>query len=352
MYALPYKSVIKANPCKINLTLYVKYRSGILFFNKLSSEKSDKTYNYFSLLCLAAKSAFLVLIVLSAILATPQVASAQEFNARVTLNKSQIQNVSLDYLDDLVPLIENYINNHNWTELRFEEHERIRMNIQIILSSESNNNFEATFIVTSERPIYNTLQLTQMLVISDNAWRFNYTRNRNINHDLFQFDDIASILDFYAYFILGYDADTFSEMGGTEYFRRAQGVLEVAQATGALGWSTGTGSRRNRHYLINGILNPSHDEYRKGVYLYYRHGLDLFTNNPENARNNISESLQLIRESRRATTDDYLFELFFSSKHRELTSIFIDAEVSQRLDAYLLLTEMDNGRISEYQRLQ
>jgi hypothetical protein len=298
------------------------------------------------------RSLSLFILTIAVFLSAHKSAYAQEFVANVTLNKSQITNTSLDYLDDLVPLIENYINNHNWTDHRFEDHERIRMNIQIILGTESNANFDATIIVTSERPIYNTLQLTQLVVISDNAWRFNYARNRNINHDLLQYDDIASMIDFYAYFLLGLDFDSFSEMGGTEYYRRAQGVLDVAQSTGALGWSTGTGSRRNRFYLISGVLSSSHDDYRRGMYRYYRHGLDLFTQNPEAARNNIVEAIQLIRDSRRQTTEEYLFDLFFGANARDLTSMFLEAEASQRLEMYLILTEIDSGRISEYERLQ
>lgn len=277
---------------------------------------------------------------------------AQEFNARVTLNKSQIQNVSLDYLDELIPLIENYINNHTWTDLRFEEHERIRMNIQIILTQESNNNFDASLIITAERPIYNTTQSTSLIVISDNSWRFNYNRNRAVIHDTFQYDDIASIFDFYAYFILGYDADSFSELGGTEFFRRAQGILDVAQSTGATGWTSGTGSRRNRYYLINGINSPSHEYFRRAVYRYHRLGLDTFTTNPQASRSSILQALRMISESKRQTTDDYIFDLFFSTKSRELTSVFIDAESPIRLDAYHLLSELDTSRLTEYERLQ
>lgn len=286
------------------------------------------------------------------IIAIIQNGLAQEFNARVSLNKSQIQNVSLDYLDDMIPLVESYINNHTWTDFRFEEKERIRMNVQIVLTQESSNNFEATLIITAERPIYNTLQLTPLVVISDNSWRFNFNRNRTLVHDTYQFDDIASILDFYAYFILGLDSDTFGELGGTPHFRRAQAVLDVAQSTGTLGWTPGTGTRRNRYFLIYGILNPSHESYRKAIYRYHRHGLDTFTDDPIAARANVMQSLRLIQESRRQTTDDYLFDIFFSTKSRELTSIFIDSDATQRLDAFMVLSELDSGRLTEYERLQ
>jgi hypothetical protein len=277
---------------------------------------------------------------------------SQEITARVTLNKSQITNASLDYLDDLVPLIESYINTNKWTEHEYLEHERIRMNIQIVLNAESNNNFDASLIITTERPIYNTLQLTPITIISDNAWRFNYARNRTITRDLFQFDDIASILDFYTYFILGMDYDTFSDLGGTPFFRQAQNILDIAQSTGAPGWTSGTGTRRNRYYLITGIVSPSHEGLRKSSYRYHRHGLDTFTRNPESSRRNIFEALQGIQESKRQTTDDYLFDLFFGAKFREITAIFLDAESAQRLEAYILLSQLDSSRLTEYERLQ
>ncbi|MCH8496202.1 MAG: DUF4835 family protein [Balneolales bacterium] len=285
-------------------------------------------------------------------LSVAESASAQEIRARVTLNSSQIQNASIDYLDDLIPLIEGYINNHNWTEHTFEENERIGMNIQIALLSENNNTFEANLVITVERPIYNTLQLTPLILLNDGAWRFTYNRNQSITHDAFQFNDIASMFDYYVYLVLGLDFDTFSELGGTPFYRQAQNVLEIAQSSGAYGWTTGSGTRRNRHFLVNGLLSSSHEPFRKALYRYHRHGLDIFTRAPERARENIFGALELIQESRRQTTDDYVFELFFGTKSREITSVFIDAEAAQRLDAYILLTNLDSGRISEYDRLQ
>lgn len=140
-------------------------------------------------------------------------ASAQEFNARVQLNRTQITNTSLDYLDEMVPLIQGYINERKWTELTFLEHERLNVNIQIVLNTESNNVFEASLIISAERPIYNTLAVTPLVVISDPSWRFTYTRSQSLTFDLQQFDDMASVIDFYMYLLLAIDADTFSELG-------------------------------------------------------------------------------------------------------------------------------------------
>ena len=295
---------------------------------------------------------FVRIFIFILLLSVAETVLSQEIRVRVTVNAAQVQNPSLDYLDQLAPLIEGYINDFNWTEHTFEEHERIRMNMQIALLSESNGVFDANVVITAERPIYNTLQLTPTLIINDSQWRFTFNRNQTITHDPFQFNDIASMLDFYVFLVLGMDFDTFSELGGTPFFRQAQNVLEIAAGVGALGWSTGTGTRRNRHFLINGLVNPNHESYRKALYQYHRHGLDIFTRSPERARTNIFAALELMQESRRQTTDDYAFEVFFGAKSREITSIFIDAEASQRLDAYVLLSNMDPGRLSEYDRLQ
>jgi len=281
-----------------------------------------------------------------------QSALAQEIRARVTVNSSQVQNASLDYLDQLAPLVEEYINDYNWTEFTFEEHERIRMNMQIALVSESNGSFEANVVITAERPIYNTMQQTSLLIINDSQWRFTFNRGQTITHDPFQYNDLASFLDFYVFIVLGMDFDTFSELGGTPFYRQAQNILEIAAGVGALGWTTGTGTRRNRHYLITGLTDPAQEGLRKAIYQYHRRGLDIFTLNPDQARQNIFASLEMIQEARRITTDDYAFEVFFGAKSRELTSIFLDDEASRRLDAYLLLSNLDPSRLSEYDRLQ
>ena len=41
--------------------------------------------------------------------------------------------------------------------------------------------------------------------------------------------NLTSMLAFYAYIIIGVDYDTFSELGGTPYFQKAQLVVNNAQ---------------------------------------------------------------------------------------------------------------------------
>ncbi|MDG5767157.1 DUF4835 family protein [Balneolales bacterium ANBcel1] len=274
----------------------------------------------------------------------------QVFDVTVNVNTSQISTTDYEYLSDFGPMVKEYLETNNWTDERFQEVERIQMSLQIVINSVDNRTFNATMIVSSERPIYNTMQVTPLLVINDNSWTFELGPNHSLRFDPYQYNEIASVLDFYAYLILGLDYDTFSEKGGEEYFRSAQRIADMGQSSGS-GWAT-AGSRRSRHGIISQLLNPNFEDFRLAQYRYHRHGLDLFTQSPDESRDNILEAFDLIHQAQRRTSSTYLLDLLFSAKHREFRAVFMDADTERRLAAYNILTTMDNSRISEYERLQ
>src|SRR6056297_3409760 len=84
-------------------------------------------------------------------------ARAQEINASVHVDRSQINNTSLDYLDNLADQIQSYLNDYTWTKNDFQPKEKINVAFQITLLSASNDNtFTASIVVRSLRPIYDT----------------------------------------------------------------------------------------------------------------------------------------------------------------------------------------------------
>ena len=292
-----------------------------------------------------------LIAILLLILAVPILAKAsQVFDVSVDVNTAQITTTDYDYLDQLAPMIKEYLETNSWTDDRFLEVERIRVNIQVIINSVDDRTFTTTMLISSERPIHNTLQVTPVLIITDNNWVFEFGPNQNLLFDAYQYDPIASVLDFYANLILGYDYDTFSEKGGEEFFRNARRLSDLGEGSG-VGWS-GTGTRRSRSDLISQLLNPDYEDFRKALYRYHRHGLDLFTQDPDRSRDNILEAFDMIHQSQRRTTARYPFDLLFSAKHREFRAIFMDADTERRLEAYNMLITIDDSRISEYERLQ
>lgn len=277
--------------------------------------------------------------------------NAQEIEAKVELNKDRINRTGIDHINDLPRQIEEYINNFKWTDMRVLEHERIQCTIQITLNEVSESLvFQASIVIQSNRPIYGTMQNTSVLVLVDNNWSFSYPPNRVFIHDEFQFDEIASLIDYYAYLILGFDADTFSPLGGSAYLNRANAIHDLANTSNAVGWSRAT--RQGRALLIQSLTTPNYEGLRNAMYTYHRTGLDLFSQNPEMARRNILNALKQIQENRKLVTETYPFDLFFNAKYRELTSVFMDATPDLKLQAYTLLTEIDPSHISKYDELR
>lgn len=281
------------------------------------------------------------------------VSVAQEFDCSVTLNYEQLEGNSFNYLTELENRIEEYVNDFQWTEYQFEERERINCQIQIIVESGSPNfDFGTRVIFTARRPIYDTSTSTNSIILSDENWQFNYPAGRAFIHDELQFDNLTGTLDFYMNIILGYDFDSFSPLGGTPYFRTAQDVVDLAQTTSAIGWTRAGNNRRNRYNLVADLLNTTYEPLRMAYYSYHRLGLDNFSVNAKESRLEIIEALTLIRDTKRRATSNYLFDVFFNTKAREISGAFNEGESAIKRQAYNILLETDQGHLTEYTNLQ
>ncbi len=276
-------------------------------------------------------------------------AQGQELACTVQLDKSQLSGSDYGYLDELPQRIEEYMNARNWTDDQYQSFERIACSIQIVIEeAPSLSTFDARLIVSSRRPIYETAQSTVVLRVNDANWEFEYSRGTSLNFDLDQYNPLTSTLDFYAYLLLGYDYDTFSELGGTPHFEQAREIADRAKGTGDPGWSS-VSSQRNRLQLINELLSQRHQPLRRAYYQYHLNGLDQFVNEPEQARERVLSALESLREVNRNVSDSYALSLFFSAKYEELAAVFEGGDA--RDQAYNLLTQVDPSHSSEYNRL-
>lgn len=280
-------------------------------------------------------------------------ALAQEFACDVSVNNRQISGTAYDYVMELEPEIERYLNENRWSNDQFQAQERIQCNIQILLTGvDSQFNYSAEAILSIRRPIYDSNRFSTVMVISDNNWRFSYSRSRSLIRDDLLFDELTSFLDFYAYVLLGLDYDTFSELGGTQFYNSALNIFELGQNSGAFGWGRSIGSQRNRYGLINDLTGNAYSDFRRALYRYHRLGLDRFTVNPPEAREEVLEAMELIRNNKRTTTNNYLYDLFFGTKYTEIVAILLEADREVRNRAITLLQNVDPAHSSEYQRLQ
>ncbi|WP_158607347.1 DUF4835 family protein [Rhodohalobacter sp. SW132] len=296
---------------------------------------------------------FLFLSVTIVLLAASETVYAQEFNCDVNLNTRQISGSAYEYVTELEGDLESYINENRWTDDRFEEHERIRCQIQIVLTGADDQfNYTAEAFFSIRRPIYNTIQESSMVVLTDNNWAFSYPRNKNLIFDELQFDDLASFIDFYMYVILGYDYDSFARLGGNRYFTKAQDIFELGRNSNAPGWGRSIGAQRNRNGLISDLQNPNYRPLREANYRYHRFGLDQFTMNSRASIEEVVEVIRSLEETKRRTSNNYLFDIFFDTKYNEIVALLQTADVQTRLEAYNLLRSVDPAHSSAYERLQ
>lgn len=286
---------------------------------------------------------------LLAAVAAPRQAAAQEFNCTVSLDYSQLSGNDFQYLQELQQRLEEYMNNNRWTEDRYQDQERIDCTVQVtIMEAVTMTSFRARLVVASRRPIYNTLQYSTVVQFNDPDWQFSYVQGAPMTFDVEQYNPLTSVVDFYAYLMLGYDYDTFSEQGGTPLFEKARRIAELAQGQSAPGWQQ-VGSDRGRLNLITQILDARFQPLRTAYFNHHFKGLDHFVVDPPAARQNVLETLRTIEELIDQVSRQYAVDVYFSSKYGELAAIFDDSPLSD--EAYTVLSTIDPAHMTEYNRL-
>lgn len=285
-----------------------------------------------------------------AVVALAPGASAQELDCRVTVDFRALSGNEFSFLNDLQEEIERYFNGRSWTEDRFAEFERINCTVGITFTeAQGLDRFVAQIAVGSQRPIYGTPRRTAVFQIIDSQWQFQYNRGQPLIFDTNRYNSLTSLLDFYAYLILGYDYDTFSELGGTPYFEKARDIAELAQAQGDPGWLS-IGDDQTRTTLARQLLDARYLPLRRAYFLYHLGTLDRFTRNQEEAWQTGFTAIEGIYELFREVSRKYATDLFFAAKSNELVQLFEEAD-DVRSQLYAMLIEMDPARSSDYDRL-
>ena len=282
------------------------------------------------------------------VLLTAPLAQAREFLCTASVNYRQLEGSDFEFLDELKELVEDYMNNNSWTEDRFEIHELIQCSVQIVfVENFSMTSFQAQLILTSSRPIYSTTARTTLLQISDNQWQFNFAQGTPLVFETERFDPLTSVLDYYAYLMLGYDYDTFSELGGEAHFQKAKRIQQLAATANAIGWSALELDGRSR--IIDQMTAPQNRPLREAYFQYHFDGLDHFTRDADAARQAVLDVLTKLQELYQELSRQYVFDIFFSTKYHELVGLFEMSSVSN--EAYDLLVDVDPSHLTAYNAL-
>ena len=262
-----------------------------------------------------------ILCVLLACVLSFQVTS-QELNAQVIVNSDLVNQTNQQIFKTLERALKEFINTQVWTEKAFLNQEKINCSFVFNLSAYSNDQFEATLQVQSERPVYQTSYDSPVLNFLDKDITFSYQEFQPLFFNESSFEsNLISLISFYAYVIIGLDADTFLQNGGNRYFEKARQVLNLAQSSVRKGWKPGDGLR-NRFWLIDSLRSNTFKEYRQTMYNYHRSGLDQLTNDPIAGKKALMLSIQNLEPLFQRRPNAFLLQLFFDAKVEEIVNLF------------------------------
>ena len=203
--------------------------------------------------------------------------NAQELNCNVQISAQKIQGSNRQVFETMQRDIYEFMNNTVWTNNVFSYAERIDCNILINLNEQlSADEFRGTIQIQMRRPVFNTTYNSTMLNFIDNNFQFRYVEFQPLEFDPNSYrSSLVSVLAYYAYIILGVDYDSFSLLGGTEFYQVAEKIVTNAQNASEPGWKPYDGSRnRNRYWLVKNLLDREYEGVRRFIYEYDINGLD------------------------------------------------------------------------------
>lgn len=221
-------------------------------------------------------------------------ASAQELQAKVTINHNQIQGTDASVFENLQQTVEQFINDKQWTNYHFQKNERIVCNFNITVTKydQSSNLFTCTALIQANRPIYNSAYTSTLYNNKDNNFNFEFAQFDQLNFNEEQIDNqLTALLAYYSYLIIGLNLDSFSPLGGEDILQRCLNLANNAQNLSFNGWKAFEDDR-NRFAIINDYMDGAMRPFRQLQYDYYRSGLDEMANNAERGRTNITTSIE------------------------------------------------------------
>ena len=248
--------------------------------------------------------------------------NAQELNAQVIVNSDLVNQTNQQIFKTLEQSLNEFINTQVWTNQELLSQEKITCSFVLNLSNYNNDQFEATLQVQSQRPVFNSNYDTPIMNFLDRDIIFSYQEFQPLFFNKSSFEsNLVSLLSFYAYVIIGLDADTFVENGGSSYYEQALQVLNLAQVTSRKGWKPSDGTR-NRFWLIDSLRSNSFWEYRIMFYSYHREGLDQMTSNPKMGKIALMKSIQKLEPLFERRPNTFLIQIFFDAKVEEIVNLF------------------------------
>jgi hypothetical protein len=280
--------------------------------------------------------------------------SAQELNCNVVVVADQLSDANQQVFKTLEKEIDEFINQTKWTDKTYQPHEKIECSILLTLTGQSgNSSFSGSIQVQSSRPVYNSVYNTPVLNYKDDDLTFSYTEFEPLQYDENTYQsELVSTLSFFAYLIIGMDADTFSVNGGDASFKICQKIVDQVENPNAKkAWKSNT-NKFNRYRLLSSLTSSNLSKFRKGVYNYHRLGLDTMADNERSGKEMIAEVILELRKLASNQLSSQLLRVFMDAKGDEVVAIFTDGPQIETYEVIEALNKIAPTMANKWQEIK
>lgn len=155
---------------------------------------------------------------------SPSTISAQELQAKITINHAQISGTEKGVFDNLQQTLQQFVNNRQWTHLQFQKNERIICNFNITVTKydRDQNLFTCKALIQANRPVFNSAYTSTLYNNVDDNFTFRFAEYDQLEFNEQQIDNqLTALFAYYAYLIIGIDLDSFAPKGGEDILSAA-----------------------------------------------------------------------------------------------------------------------------------
>lgn len=256
---------------------------------------------------------------------SPSTISAQELQAKITINHAQISGTEKGVFDNLQQTLQQFVNNRQWTHLQFQKNERIICNFNITVTKydRDQNLFTCKALIQANRPVFNSAYTSTLYNNVDDNFTFRFAEYDQLEFNEQQIDNqLTALFAYYAYLIIGIDLDSFAPKGGEDILQRCMNLVNNAQNLDYPGWKAFSDDR-NRYAIISDYLDGALEPFRRLQYDYYRKGLDEMANNAERGRTEITAALETgLKKAKENRPLSLLPQIWTDFKKDELANIY------------------------------
>ena len=109
---------------------------------------------------------------------------SQEFRVSVSVNSTQLQSSDREVFQQIQELLTEFVNERKWTDVTYEEYEKIEGSISITITEHSTQeDFKGDINLQLRRPVYGSTYTTTLLNTQEQGFTFKFTQGQSLEFE-------------------------------------------------------------------------------------------------------------------------------------------------------------------------